>query len=123
MDEIKEEFEKLEITCLAGIVLGQCEYIHLSKNGFGCNYKYHCGFQRPDSNSRQLEIEKLNQDCKNLVEINDNQSKVVESRDAEIKELREALTHIIYIIGNSPFNCVDVQCNDIATKALEGGGG
>jgi hypothetical protein len=40
--------------------------------------------------SRDEEIKKLNQDCKNLVEINNNQAELMESRDAKIEKLHES---------------------------------
>jgi len=39
-----------EKTC-TGAILGQCEYIYIKGNGFGCNYNYICAFQRPQKSA------------------------------------------------------------------------
>ncbi len=42
----------------------------------------------------QVEIKKLNQDCKNLIKVNKIQNGIMDSRDLEIKKLKEALEDI-----------------------------
>ena len=44
--------------------------------------------------SRNPEVEELNQDCKNLVEINNNQAKVIDGLQAEIEKLKEIITQV-----------------------------
>lgn len=46
--------------------------------------------------STNEEIKILKQDCKNLVNINNNQTEIMKSKDIEIKNLRINLTHPDY---------------------------
>lgn len=47
-----------------------------------------------NTRSHDEEIKTLSQDCKNLVEMNNNIAKIVDSKDSEIKKLREALNNL-----------------------------
>lgn len=60
--------------------------------------------------SRNPEVEHLKQDCKNLVEINNNQAKIVDGLQAEIKELKIAISD----------NINHGYCPDQLKRALKG---
>ena len=82
-DKIREEFEK------------DRSYLDLRWNDKTNRYydiytnavfnEYLCGYS-----SRDEEIKKLKQDCKNLVEINNNQTVIIKLADEEIKQLKIA---------------------------------
>lgn len=90
MDKIQKDFEKMFKEIFSDEVLRLINYPLLESLSFDYTdlftiYKF-----------RDPEIKALKQDCKNLVEIINNQAEIMKSKDIEIKKLREALTHPDY---------------------------
>ena len=57
----------------------------------------------------EKEIKKLKQDCKNLVDINNNQAVIVKLADEEIKKLRDVLKEIDYYVNVIPENRHEIR--------------
>lgn len=87
MDKIREEFEKFKK--YQGAEYPQY-FIDPSDPWSTHLHTFEAGYKVRDE-----EVKILNQDCKNLVDVNNNQAKIMESRDPQVKKLRAYLERII----------------------------
>jgi hypothetical protein len=112
MDKIREEYEK-EYTVYDYITFDKIHNCYIPTNP--TNVKgwqeedirdMNTGFPRyrKGYKARDKEVKNSNQDCKNLVEVNNNQAKIMESKDEEIKKLEKQQMDIHYYLMGTEDN-------------------